>query len=173
MIRKYHNHKPQTTLWQRGEEPLNHQETPGIQIKQSIQLSLPHQDDCNTRTNTKQRTTKHRTIADSHNWSNNKQKVNNNRTTTMLHIKIKDDDAGSNIVANILPTDTPLAQGVGSKVQTISFSESSHVAYQFKADNAGSNMVANILPRHTLDQRGEVKRSNYIFFWKYSCCISN
>ena len=31
------------------EEPLNHQETPGRQIKQSNQLSLPHQDDCNTR----------------------------------------------------------------------------------------------------------------------------
>ena len=28
--------------------------------------------------------------------------------------QIKADDAGSNIVANILPTDTPLTQGVGS-----------------------------------------------------------
>ena len=49
------------------------------------------------------------------------------------------------MVANILPTDTPSTQGVGSKGQTISFSESSHVAYQIKADIAGSNMVANIL----------------------------
>ena len=49
MIRKYHNHKPQTTPWHREEEPPNHHETPGRQIKQSIQLSLPHQDDCNTR----------------------------------------------------------------------------------------------------------------------------
>ena len=49
MIRKYHNHKPQTTLWHREEEPLNHHETPGRQIKQSNQHSLPHQDDCNTR----------------------------------------------------------------------------------------------------------------------------
>ena len=49
MIRKYHNHKPQTTPWHRKEEPLNHHETPGSQIKQSNQLSLPHQDDCNTR----------------------------------------------------------------------------------------------------------------------------
>ena len=39
MIRKYHNHKPQTTPWHREEEPLNHQETPEIQIKQSNQLS--------------------------------------------------------------------------------------------------------------------------------------
>ena len=62
MIRKYHNHKPQTTPWHREEEPLNHHETPGRQIKQSNQLSLPHQDDCNTRMDIKLRTTKHRTI---------------------------------------------------------------------------------------------------------------
>ena len=34
--------------------------------------------------------------------------------------QIKADDAGSNMVANILPTDTPFTQGVGSKGQTIS-----------------------------------------------------
>ena len=43
MIRKCHNHKLQTTPWHREEEPLNHHETPGRQIKQSNQLSLPHQ----------------------------------------------------------------------------------------------------------------------------------
>ena len=83
MIRKYHNHKPHTTLRHRKEEPLNHHETPGRQIKQSNELSLPHQDDCNTRTYTKQRTTKHITITDSHNGSNNEQKVNNNKTTAL------------------------------------------------------------------------------------------
>ena len=72
MTRKYYNNKPQTTLWHREEEPLNHHETPGRQIKQS-----------NTRTDTKQRTTKHITITDSHNGSNNEQKVNNNRTTAL------------------------------------------------------------------------------------------
>ena len=36
MIRKYHNHKPQTTPWHCKEEPLNHHETPGRQIKQTI-----------------------------------------------------------------------------------------------------------------------------------------
>ena len=46
--------------------------------------------------------------------------------------QIKADEAGSNMVANILPTDTASTQGVGSKGQTISFSESSHVAYQIK-----------------------------------------
>ena len=80
--------------------------------------------------------------------------------------QIKADDAGSNMVANILPTDTPSTQGVGSKGQTISFSESSHVAYQIKTDVAGSNMVANILLTDTpvIDPGGEVKRSNFIFF---------
>ena len=37
----------QTTQWHREEEPPNHHKTPGRQIKQSNQLSLPHQDDCN------------------------------------------------------------------------------------------------------------------------------
>ena len=74
MIRKYHNHKQQITLWHREEEPLNHHETPGRQIKQSNQLSLPHQDDCNTRTDTNQRTTKHRTITNAYNESKHKQK---------------------------------------------------------------------------------------------------
>ena len=74
MIRKYHNHKLQTTPWHRVEEPLNDHETPGRQIKQSNQLCLPHQYDCNTRMNIKLRKTKDRTITDSHNGSNNKQK---------------------------------------------------------------------------------------------------
>ena len=45
--------------------------------------------------------------------------------------------------ANILPTDTSLTQGVGSKGQTIYFSESCHVAYQIKADDAGSKYFAH------------------------------
>ena len=48
--------------------------------------------------------------------------------------QIKADDAGSNMVTNILPTDTPSTQGVGSKGQTVSFSESSHVTYQIKVN---------------------------------------
>ena len=70
-------------LWHCEEEPLNHHGTPGRQIKQNNKLSLPHQNDCNTRTVTKKRAAKHRTITDSHNGSNNKQKVNNNRTTAL------------------------------------------------------------------------------------------
>ena len=38
MIRKYHNHKLQTTPWHREEEPLNHHETPGRQIKTAVWL---------------------------------------------------------------------------------------------------------------------------------------
>ena len=53
------------------------------------------------------------------------------------------------MVANILPTDTPLTQGVGSKGQTISFSESSHVAYQIKGNSAQSTMNTNMLSLHT------------------------
>ena len=44
------------------------------QIKQSNQVSLPHQDDCNTRMDIKLHTTKHKTITYFHNGSNNKQK---------------------------------------------------------------------------------------------------
>ena len=35
MIKKYHNHKLQTNLWHREEEPQNNHETPGRQTKQS------------------------------------------------------------------------------------------------------------------------------------------
>ena len=83
MIRKYHNHKrrqPCGTARKSRPTITRHHEG---HIKQSNQLSLPHQDDCNTRTDTKQHTTKHRTITDSHNGSNNKQKVNNNRTIAL------------------------------------------------------------------------------------------
>ena len=48
--------------------------------------------------------------------------------------QIKADNFSSNMVANILPTDTPSTLGVGSKGQTIYFCESSHVAYQIKGN---------------------------------------
>ena len=43
--------------------------------------------------------------------------------------QIKADNFCSNMVANILPTDIPSTQGVGSKGQTIYCCESRHVAY--------------------------------------------
>ena len=85
MIRKIINitiKKPQRTPWHREEEPLN--ETSGRQIKQSNQLFLPHQDDCNNRIDIKSNVQqKNRTVTDSQNGSNNKQNVNNNRTTAL------------------------------------------------------------------------------------------
>ena len=67
MIRKYHNHAPHTNPWHYEEESHNinsnktcvRQETRSI-----IQLSLPLQDDCKTRRDTKRQ-------------------INNNRTTTL------------------------------------------------------------------------------------------
>ena len=70
------------------------------------------------------------------------------------------------MVANILPTNTPSTQGVGSKGQTISFSESSHVAYQIKAEDAGSNMVANILPTDTPSTQGVGSKVKLYLFLK-------
>ena len=43
--------------------------------------------------------------------------------------QMKANDTCSNMVANVLPTDTP-----STKDQTISLSESSHVAYKFKGN---------------------------------------
>ena len=68
------------------------------------------------------------------------------------------------MVANILPTDTPLTQGVGSKGQTTYFYEGSHVAYQIKAGDAGSNMVGNILPTDTPSTQGVGSNGQTISF---------
>ena len=67
----------------REEEPHNNHETRGRLTKQSNQLSLP-QGDCKTRMDTNKRTTKHRTIKESHKGSINKQRSNNNNRTTAL-----------------------------------------------------------------------------------------
>ena len=72
------------------------------------------------------------------------------------------------MVAHILPTDAPSTQGVGSKGQTIHFSESSHVVYQIKAEDAGSNLVANILPTDTLLTQGMGSKGQTIFFTESS-----
>ena len=72
------------------------------------------------------------------------------------------------MVANILPTDTPSTQGVGSKGQALYFSESSPVAYQSKADDAGSNMVANILPTDTPLTQGVGSKGQTITFTESS-----
>ena len=57
IVSEYDQEIPQSQTadnpWHREEEPLNHHETPGKQIRQSNQLSLSHQYDCNTRMDTK------------------------------------------------------------------------------------------------------------------------
>ena len=67
MIRKYHNHNLQINPWHREKDLYNNHKTPGRQTKQSNQLPIPHQDDSKTRVDIKLRTTKHKTITDSHN----------------------------------------------------------------------------------------------------------
>ena len=69
------------------------------------------------------------------------------------------------MVANSLPADTPSTQGVGSKGQTIYFSESSHVAYQIKAEDASSNMVAYILPTDTPSTQGLGSKGQTVIFF--------
>ena len=70
------------------------------------------------------------------------------------------------MVANILPTDTPLTQGVGSKGQTISFTESSHVAYQNKGNREQSTMKASVLSLHTPTTPGVGSNGHFLFFSK-------
>ena len=67
------------------------------------------------------------------------------------------------MVSNILPTDTPSTQGVGSNGQMISFSESSHAAYQIKGS---STMKANMLSLHTPTTPGVGSKSHFFFFSK-------
>ena len=68
------------------------------------------------------------------------------------------------MVADILPTYSPSTQGVGSKGQTISFSESSHVAYQIRAEDLGSSMVTNILLTDTPSTQGVGSKGQTVSF---------
>ena len=70
------------------------------------------------------------------------------------------------MVANILPTVTPLTQGVGSKGQTISFTESSQVAYQIKGNWAQGTMKASMLSLHTSTTPGVGSKGHFLFFSK-------
>ena len=57
--------------------------------------SLPHQDDCKTRIDTKYRTTKHRTITESHNQDDCKTRIDTKYRTTK-HRTITESHNGSN-----------------------------------------------------------------------------
>ena len=80
--------------------------------------------------------------------------------------QIKADYFCNNMVANILPTDTPSTQGVGSKGQTIYFCESSHVAFQVKGLSTEHHESKYAVFTHTNDPWGRVKRSYYFSFLK-------
>ena len=73
MIRKYHNHTLQTNLRHRevGHKNNNCNKTQRRQTEKSDQLSLPRQDDCKTRKDTKQGTTNYETNNELHNGSIN------------------------------------------------------------------------------------------------------
>ena len=77
---------------------------------------------------------------------------------------MKADDSGSNMIANILPIDTPSTQGVGSNGQTRSFSESSHIAYQIKGNLKQSIMKSNMLSLHTPTTPGSGSKGHFFFF---------
>ena len=83
VVSEYDQEMPQSQTakkpWHCEEMPHSYNETPGRQTKQRNQLSLPHRDDCKVRMDTTYRTTKHRTITESHNGSNNQERINNNR----------------------------------------------------------------------------------------------
>ena len=70
------------------------------------------------------------------------------------------------MVANILPKDTALTQGVGSKGQTISFTERSHVVYRIKGNWAHSTMKASMLSLHTPTTPGVGSKGHSLFFSK-------
>ena len=88
MVRKYHTHTLQTNPRHREEESQNNNshKTLGRQTKLSNQFSLSHQDDCQTRKDTKHCTAKHgtNTEAEPQQWEKNKQRIKNNRTTSSL-----------------------------------------------------------------------------------------
>ena len=82
MIRKYYNHKQQTTRWHREEEWLNHHKTPGRQLSKATSslfsikmIAILKWTQSNVQQNIEQLRLPH--------GSNNKQKVNNNRTTAL------------------------------------------------------------------------------------------
>ena len=84
MIKKYHNHKLQTNPWHRKEESHNNHETPERQTKQKktsylFPIKMIAKLVLDTTWHTKQKT-----ITDTHNGSNNQQRMNSNRTDSSL-----------------------------------------------------------------------------------------
>ena len=83
MIRKYHNHKPQTTLWHREESHSTITRDQEDKLSKATSSFFPIKMIALLERSQSNIQQKHRPITDSHNGSNNKQKVNNNRTTAL------------------------------------------------------------------------------------------
>ena len=97
----------------------------------------------------------------------------------MLHIKVNTITKFSDMVANILPADTPslyVPWGIVAKLQNSNFSEHGHVAYKIKENHEFSNMVEKYFFRRSPpclhpDPGDRVERSKFNFFSTMSCCI--
>ena len=76
--------------------------------------------------------------------------------------QIKADDAGSNMIANILPSDIPLTQGWDQKVKLYLSLKVVMLHIKLKLTTLAATWY--FAHRYTLDPGGGVKRSNYIFF---------
>ena len=70
------------------------------------------------------------------------------------------------MVANNLPTDTPLTQGVGSKGQTKSFTESSRIAYQIKGNWVQNTIKASVPSLRTPTTPGVGSKGHFCSFLK-------
>ena len=78
--------------------------------------------------------------------------------------QIKADGAGSNMVANILPTDTPLTQGVGQKVKLYTFLKVVMLHIKLKLTTLAATWEQIICPQtHPRPRRWGQKVKLYLF----------
>ena len=70
------------------------------------------------------------------------------------------------MVANILPTDTPSTQGMGSKGQTIYFLKGVMLHIKFKGNGAQSTIKANMLSLHRPTTPGVGSKGQFFSFSK-------
>ena len=90
-------------------------------------------------------------------------KLNFFENMVMLQIKFKLATLAATWLQIFCPQTHSRPRGWGQKVK-LSFSESSHVAYQIKADEAGSNMVAIFCPQiHSRPRGWDQKVKLYLF----------
>ena len=91
----------------------------------------------------------------------------------MLHIKLKGNTKCSSIVESILPVDPSLTWG-GVIRSKFNFSEHGHDAYQIKGNHQMQPHCSKYFAHRPISNPAVwVKRSKFIFFRTWSCCISN